>query len=188
MILGLVALAAAGCTTETTAAPTTVTRTVTDTTVQHEETQREKKPAEARPCTSVHVEAAVAPGEYPTPQTWQTAVVVTNLGPDVCSLEGASELRFFTGGDGQRLEVNQVMTDGAAAEPVVLAVSEQASMGLVVPTAPEATPDCLEGGAFVDVVLAGEDAVSAEAPVPPICGAVHVDPWAAGGAPGAAPN
>lgn len=190
MSLVLVALAATACAPETTAAPPTVTQTVTDTkTTKAETTTAERKEAQPQPCTSLHVEAAVAPGEYPDPGTWQTAVVLTNLGPDVCSLEGASELRFFTGGNGSRLPVDQVMSDdGGHAEPIVVAVGEQASMAMVVPTATEPTPDCLEGGSFVDVVLGGDDAASAEADVPPVCGAVQVTQWGPGGAPGVAPN
>lgn len=180
MILALFALVTTACTPENTAAPATVT---------HTQTTQAEEPAEgAQPCTSLHVEAAVAPGEWPNPETWSSAVVVTNLGPDVCALEGASELRFFTGGNGRQLEVDQVTTD-APAEPVVLAVNDQASMTVVVPTAADPTPDCEEGGTFVDVVLPGDDdVVSTEGDIPAICGAVQVTAWAAGGAPGVEPN
>lgn len=195
MILVLFTLVATACTTETTGAPSTVTQTVTDTKTASTETG--EKPAEKTPesndpqaCTSVHLEAALAPGEWPNPETWNTAVVVTNLGPDMCSLDGASELRFFTGGDGRQLDVNQVLTDGdVPADLVVLTAGEQASMSVLVPTAAVPTPDCLEGGSFVDVILSDdEDAVSAEAQIPPVCGAVQVTSWSFGGAPGVAPN
>lgn len=187
MIPVLFALFAAACTTETTAAPTTVTQTVTDTTTTEEPAPDTGDPL---PCTSLHVEAAVAPGEWPNPETWNSSVVVTNLGPDVCSLDGTSELRFFTGGDGQQLDVNQVTTDDEVpADLVVLDVGGQASMTLLVPTAAEPTPDCLEGGAFVDVFLPGDDEpASTDADIPAICGAVQVTSWSFGGAPGVAPN
>lgn len=193
MLLVLFALAATACTPETPAAPATITETATDKPTEKEETAEdaaEPDAADPQPCTSVHVEAAVAPGEWPNPETWHTAVVVTNLGPDVCSLDGASELRFFTGGNGQQLAVNQVASDDEVpADLVVLAAGEQASMTVLVPTAAEPTPDCLEGGAFVDVVLPGdEEATSANAQIPPICGAVQVTSWSAGGAPGVSPN
>jgi hypothetical protein len=191
----LFALTVAACAPGTGATQTTVTETSTTTEKVAEKTNEKAEGAaeapsdDAQPCTSLHVEAAVAPGEWPTPQTWQSAVVLTNLGPDVCSLDGASELRFFTGGNGARLEVNQVMTDGEAGGPVVLAVEEQASMALLVPTAAEPTPDCEEGATFVDVVLTGDDDVaSAEGDIPAICGAVQVSPWSSGGAPGVVPN
>lgn len=196
MILVLFALVATACTTETTGAPSTVTQTVTDQKTAEPaedpavDTEPDPDTGDPLPCTSVHVEAAVAPGEWPNPETWHTAVVVTNLGPDVCSLDGTSELRIFTGGDGQQLAIDQVTTDDEVpADLVVLAAGEQGSMTVLVPTAAEPTPDCLEGGAFVDVVLPGdEEATSTTAQIPPICGAVQVTSWSFGGAPGVEPN
>jgi hypothetical protein len=58
------------------------------------------------PCDSVHVEAVLAPGDGPTPEVWDTAVVVTNLGPDACALDGPGELEFLAGGDQASMSVN----------------------------------------------------------------------------------
>jgi hypothetical protein len=143
-------------------------------------------------CNAVHTEGAVAPGEGPTPEQWTTSIVVTNLGPTPCSLEGISELAFFTGGDGSPLPVKQVVTtDDVPIELVVLDVGDQASMSLYFPSAPEddAPADCLVGTGVVDITLpADHEPLTAQASLPPVCGAVSVTPWGFGGAPGVAPN
>jgi len=177
------------CTNDMTTAAPTVTATVTETPAAGSTDQPDVDP---QPCDSVHVEAAVAPGEGPGPDLWLTAIVVTNLGPDLCTLDGVSELAFFTGGDGRLLDIQQVTSDdGVPADLVVLDVEDQASMSVTYPTAPEdgAPPDCLVGAGRVQIMLPGDrDPASAEAWLPPVCGAVAVTPWSFGGAPGVAPN
>lgn len=205
MILVVFALASVtACVPDTTAAPATVTQTVTDTNTAtkpagDDEPAGEKlddkgaTPADGTlPCTSLHMEAEMAPGEGPGPELWHTALVVTNLGPDRCSLEGVSEVRFYTGGDGSLLPVEFVVWDeGPPAEKVVLAVGDQANTAMLLPVShdPDPAPECLLGGLLVDVFLPGdEDPVSTQADIPAICGEVKVSPWGAGGAPGVPPN
>jgi Protein of unknown function (DUF4232) len=151
---------------------------------------------EPLPCDGVHVEAVLAPGEGPAPDIWDSAVVVTNLGPDACVLDGTSELEFFTGGDGRPLGINEVTTDdGTQPVSVILDAGDQASMAVTYSTAAQGTrPDCLEGGSFAHVTLPGDDQpVEAWPPdkamgLPPVCGAVSVTSWFFGGAPGVVPN
>ncbi len=191
------ALMLTACTNDMTTGAPTVTATVTETqdagsTPDSTAGSDAGSDVDPQPCDSVHVEAAVAPGEGPGPDVWLTAVVVTNLGPDVCTLDGVSELEFFTGGDGRPLEIQQVTSDdGVPADLVVLGVEDQAAMTVTYPTAPEdsAPPDCLVGAARVQIMLPGDlDPASAEGWLPPVCGAVAVTPWSFGGAPGVEPN
>lgn len=149
---------------------------------------------QAQPCRAADVEAMIAPGEGPGPDRWHTAIVVTNKGPAPCTLQGASELEFFTGGNGSPLGIKEVTTDSAA-EPVQVQVGEQASMSIGYATVHDnPPPDCLTDGSFAQVTLPGDtepvDAWPAErqAGLPPVCGAVEVTAWAAGGAPGVPPN
>ena len=178
----------------------TVTQTVTKSAPSPAEEVADDAPAEGPdrgvdplPCDAVHVEAALAAGEGPTPDVWDTAVVVTNLGPDACKLDGASELELFTGGDGRPLGIKEITSDdGTAPDLVILDVGDQASMSLSYPTG--TTPDCLAGGSFAHVTLPGDtDAVEAwpedkKQGLPPVCGAVSVTSWFFGGAPGVTPN
>jgi uncharacterized protein DUF4232 len=148
---------------------------------------------EPLPCEAVHVQAALAPGEGPTPTVWDTAVVVTNLGPDACEIDGVpGKLEFLTGGDGRPLGINEVTSeDGTEPDSVILDAGNQATMSITYSTAPAGTrPDCLEGGSFAHVTLPGDDdAIEAwppdkQAGLPPVCGAVQVTSWDFGGAPG----
>jgi hypothetical protein len=171
-----------------------------ETPVTHTVTASNTAPAAEKPapdgqvaaCNAVHTEGAVAPGEGPTPDLWLTSIVVTNLGPTPCSLDGVSDLEFYTGGDGRQLPIDQtVTTDNVPADLVILAVDEQASMTLYFPSAPEETApvDCHIGTASVNFTLPKDhEPVTAEAWLPPVCGTVEVTPWAFGGAPGVAPN
>jgi len=183
------ALALTACTNDmTTGAPSaapTVTETVTT-------AGQASSAADPLPCDSVHLEAEVAPGEGPSPDVWLTEIVVTNLGPDACTLDGMSEVEFFTGGDGRRLDIQQIASDEEApADLVILEVEEQATMSMTYATAPEdsAPLDCLVGAGRVEITLPGDDdPAQAEAWLPPVCGAVSVTSWFFGGAPGVAPN
>jgi hypothetical protein len=138
------------------------------------------------------MEGTVAPGEGPSPDVWLTDIVVTNLGPTPCSLEGISDLAFFTGGDGRPLPIDQVVTtDNVPIDLVILDVGDQASMSVYFPSAPEDNPpaDCHVGTGLVDITLPEDhEPVTAEAWLPPVCGAVSVTPWVFGGAPGVTPN
>jgi hypothetical protein len=153
-------------------------------------------PGDPHKCESARLEAEVTPGEGPSPDVWLTAIVVTNLGPDACSLDGMSEVEFFTGGDGRPLGVEQIASDEEApADLVILEVQEQATMSMTFPTAPadNAPSDCLVGAGRVEFTLQGDgdddgDRAEAEAWLPPVCGAVSVTSWFFGGAPGVAPN
>jgi len=172
----------------------TVTETVE---VPVSETAPEEEPVEDLPaedgnplhCDAVHVEAAIAPGEA-NQDYWNTDIVLTNLGPDVCRLDGASGLEFFTGGDGRPLGINQVISEEGAGDLAIIGVGEQASMGVGYPTAaPGTRTDCLEGGSFAHVMLSGDDDVveawhpDRQQGLPPVCGAVTVTSWLAGGVP-----
>ncbi|HEV7650716.1 MAG TPA: DUF4232 domain-containing protein [Actinophytocola sp.] len=197
----------AACTTDPAAATrhdgsATVTRTVTKSASSPEPSPEQgAEPAvdpDPLPCDAVHVEAAMAEGEAPTPEVWDTAIVVTNLGPDACQLDGTSELELFTGGDGRRLDVKEITSDdGVPADLVILDVGDQASMAVSYPTtaeAPATRPDCAQGGSFAHVTLPGDkEAVEAwpedkQLGLPPVCGPVTVTSWYSGGAPGVAPN
>jgi hypothetical protein len=147
-------------------------------------------PAGAK-CTSDTVDAVIAPGESPTATVWNTAIVITNKDARPCTVQGASKLEFYTGGDGKPLGIKEVTTSGQREDLVTLALGEKAAMTLVVPTAGKSVPaDCLEGAAFAEVTLPG-DTQPVEAWMidealfpPPICGAVQVGPWTKGSAPG----
>jgi hypothetical protein len=194
--LALLALLTTACTPETDAAPPAAEATTTTTTKEATTGEPVTEPTsgsgqgEPGPCTSADVAAEVAPGEWPEPGTWHTAVVLTHRGPGACTLTGAAELRFV--GPAGPLEIQQVMSDdGGPAGPVVVTKGEQASMVVLVPTTAEEPPpsDCLTGGGVVEVVLTdGDEPAAAEASLPPVCGAVQVTPWGEGGAPGVAPN
>lgn len=135
------------------------------------------------PCVERQVRAEVEPGEYPDTDRWDATVMLTNLGPDVCAIGGASDLSFT--GDGGRLPVQQVTADAVLPwNLVVLAPGEQASMSLLIPTKDEPAAGCLRTGGVVDVSLPGNGApVTVAAWLPPVCGPVRVTSWSFGGAP-----
>jgi hypothetical protein len=192
----LVLLGACGKENATAGAPVAgqVTKTVT--------ASASAKPASAKPatsprkppgiakCGSAHTDAVVAPGEAPSEQIWDTAIVVTNRGSAPCTLEGVSKLELYTGGDGKPLGIKEVTMDGQPPELVTLMPGEQATMAMLIHTAPKPVPaDCLEGGSFAEVTLPGDaKAIEAWLPdrawMPVVCGAVEVSPWGKGGAPG----
>jgi hypothetical protein len=188
----------AACTTNPPATPDpTVTHTVTEPapTAGGAEPAADEHPL---PCDAVHVETTIAPGEGPAPDVWDTAIVLTNLGPEVCTLEGASELEFLTGGDGQELGIKEITTDdGVPPEQVLVEVGDQAAMSLDVPTTaddPASRPDCLANGSFAHITLPGDKQPIEAWPadrsqgLPPVCGPVSVTDWSHGGAPGVSPN
>src|SRR5262245_20208441 len=144
--LGVLALALVACATVSSATPSTVTH---------------KQPA---PCSAQQVRAEIEPGDHPNAGVWDGAVVLTNLGPDVCAIAGASELDVT--GDGR--SVTQVTTNDVMPwDLVVLAPGERASMSMRFPTS---GPDCLRGGGAVDVSLPGDGAPATVATwLPPVC-------------------
>ncbi len=169
--------------------PTTVTETVTSTVPPS--AGEAAADADPLPCDATHVVAAIAPGER-SRFVWTTEIVVTNVGgPGACWLDGASELEFFTRGDGRPLGIREVTSDDGAGELAVLELGGQASMSVTYPTAkPGARPECLEGGSFAQVTMPGDSkTIDAWPPypirgLPPVCGAVSVTFWLSGGAPG----
>lgn len=182
-VLILAVLMLTGCTVPshgTPSAPPTVTHTVTAT----------ASPSGVPPCNAVHVEVAVAPGEGPSPDLWLTEIVLTNLGPGACSVEGVSDLTFRAGDSA--LPVDQTVTPGdGPPDLVILDVSDQAAMSVSFPTAPErdAPPNCLVGTGVVQLTLPNDtEPIAMEAWLPPVCGTVSVTPWYFGGAGAAAPN
>jgi uncharacterized protein DUF4232 len=148
------------------------------------------------PCTADGVEAAIAPGEGPSPDHWVTSIVLTNAGEITCTVEGTSPLTVYTGGDGRPLPIEQTASqDGPPEGIVTVSPGEQASIGVSFASSHDGDlpADCREGGSFVAVDLP-DDAGTVEAwPVdaiglPPICGPVATTDWSFGGAPGVPPN
>lgn len=146
----------------------------------------------ARPCRAADVEAAVSPGEYPTPAVFGSAIVIRNRGTSTCIVEGPSKLEIHTGGSGADLGVKVAASADDVPETVALAAGELASMSVEFTTSSE-TPvpsDCAEGGTYAYVTLPGDsDLVEAWFPnradgFPPVCGGVMVGSWSTGGAPG----
>jgi hypothetical protein len=173
-----------------------VTRTVTATAsakpVSAKPATSPQKPPGVARCGSAHTEAVVAPGEAPSEEIWDTAIVVTNRGTTSCTLQGVSKLELYTGGDGKPLGIKEITMDGQPQELVTLEPGEQATMAMVLhTTAAKPVPtDCLDGASFAEVTLPGDSkAIEAWLPdraewMPPVCGAVEVSPWGQGGAPG----
>lgn len=191
----LVLLGACGKENATAGAPvaTQVTKSVTATASAKPGTPKPatQKPPSIAKCGSAHTDAVVAPGEASSETIWDTAIVVTNRGTAPCTLQGVSKLELYTGGDGKPLGIKEVTTDGQPQELVALQPGQQASMMVLIHTAPEPVPaDCLEGASFAEVTLPGDTkAIEAWLPdraqwMPPVCGAVEVGPWGQGGAPG----
>ena len=193
-LLAVAGLVTACTTAPGTAAPPTVTEAVTSPASAPAASSVSAAPAadtpepdaNPLPCAAVHVEAAIGDGS-PNQDQWNTDIVLTNLGPQSCRLDGASKLELFTGGDGRPLGIHQVMSAEGAGDLAVLDVGDTASMGVSYPTAePGTRPDCLEGGSFAQVTLDGDsDVVEAWPPdpqvgLPPVCGAVTVTSWLAG--------
>lgn len=163
-ILILAVLVLTGCTVPSHGTPTAAPPTVTA-----------PQPG-VPPCSSVHAEAAVAPGEGPSPDLWLTEIVLTNLGPGTCAVEGVSHLRLFSAS--RRLPVDQVVTPEGDVDLVILAEADQAAMSVNFPTAPEPAPACQVGAGRLEIILPGDtDATIAEARLPPICGPIAVTPW-----------
>lgn len=142
-------------------------------------------------CGASQVEAVIAPGEGPDEYTWDTAIVLTNLGSRPCTLVGMSKLQLFTGGNGAELDIEVKHDTAAPAERVLIPPGEQAAMSVEFTTRHEDTGSCAEGATFAHVTLPGDDApveawpAEREQGLPAVCGAVIISPWAAGGAPGA---
>ena len=146
-------------------------------------------PASAKPvrigaCTSAQTVAEIAPGESPSERIWHSAIIVTNRGSALCTLQGASKLELYTGGDGKPLGIKEIPRTGAAEELIALRPGGKASMAILIHTAPKPVPaGCLDGASFAEVTMPGDNkAIEAWLPdhsmwLPPVCGAVEVSPW-----------
>jgi hypothetical protein len=192
--LFLVVAAAAlltACTQQTEGSPargTTVTQTVTST--AQTTTPEPTGEVEALPCDAPHMEAVLAPGEGGG-EAWTTAIVVTNLGPDDCRLEGVSWLDLY-GDDAGPLEPKQVTDDSVPPDLVILDAGDQAAMAISYPTTsdPAQAAVCDTGATSAEFLLPCDERpleARHQDPamvLPPMCGAVEITSWFSGGAPG----
>jgi hypothetical protein len=84
--------------------------------------------------------------------------VLTNLGPDTRTLEGAGELEFLNR-DGAELGIKEITTDdGVPPEQVTIEAGDQASMSVDFPSTVDdaaTRPDCAAGGLFAHVTVPG---------------------------------
>lgn len=187
------------CTQQTEGSPatsTTVTQTVTSTSPSTSQTAAAPvtEPAEALPCDAPHMEAVLAPGEGGG-EAWTTAIVVTNLGPDDCRLEGVSWLDLY-GDDAGPVEPKQITDDSIPPDLVILDAGDQAAMAISYPTTADPTQvaACETGATSAEFLLPGDERpleARHQDPamvLPPMCGAVEITSWFVGGAPGVLPN
>jgi hypothetical protein len=176
---------------ETTAAETTARGPARATVSRPKAVSRTIEPGPRR-CRASDVEAAVSPGDYPTPTEFHSAIVVRNTSGAACIVKGAGRLELHTGGNGADLGIKVVASADDTPQPVRLEPGALASMSVRYSTS-SGSPvpsDCAENGVYAQVTLPDtSDPVEAWFPnradgFPPVCGAVTVSSWGPGGAPG----
>jgi hypothetical protein len=170
-------------------APTTVTETVSDGPAEEPaEPAEDAKPAtgDPVPCSVDVVEPEMAAGES-QPQVWNSAVTLTNVGTEVCRLEGGADLTFIApSGDPYDLPVE----DGEPGDDLVLVgPGEQASLLFSYPSAPEgpASEECSSPDSALVTLPGDEQPLEVWHPesfeeMPMLCGGpVSVSGWSPGG-------
>lgn len=137
-------------------------------------------PVDKTQCTRDDVNGSLIPGTTKGSE-FSTAVVIRNNGDAECSVKGATEVLFETA-DHTELDVDQIPDTTTPETKLLLKVGEHARLALRYPTGKG--EDCTEAPRTVTMQFPGDETpigatMTDDSDLPPICGKVHVEAWAA---------
>jgi Domain of unknown function (DUF4232) len=144
------------------------------------------EPGDPPECHVAYVSVAIQPGDSLGHGVFETSIVLTNHGPDSCTLYGSSRLELVTAA-GAPLGIKEIQSD---MDPKLITIQKGRTAKMLLQYEspyPDTPADCLPKPAFAELTLPADENEQIDAKpadpafgMPAVCGPVTVTPWTAG--------